>query len=95
MERNRWYREVYLQSSHWKTFSRKQLAKRLICEECLRAPATELHHRRYYDERGRSILGREQPYDMTAICRPCHTEIEEFKRQQRGERKSLWTTIFR
>lgn len=81
-----WYRNIYLRSDWWRTFRKKQLSKRPICEECLRAPATELHHRYYYDEWG-SVLGRENSLTVTSICHDCHMEIEENKHRLKAQEK--------
>jgi hypothetical protein len=72
------YRTGYLRTEWWRNFRRVQLELRPICEECRKAPATELHHRRYSDARG-SLLFRERPSTVTAICRPCHDAVEAYK----------------
>jgi hypothetical protein len=80
------YRRDYKKNPRWRAFTTEQLRLRPLCEECRVRPSKELHHRYYYDGNG-SILGREQPRDVTAICRPCHEEIEEQK--QREKRKKI------
>ena len=82
---NQWYRTVYIRGDHWRTFSREQLHARPFCEVCRAARAVELHHWRYKDAQG-SILGRERPTDVVAICRSCH-ELAEARKQRWGVAK--------
>jgi len=44
------------------------------CEDCGRPYRLELHHLRYHtdDWRRESILGKETPNDLAALCRWCH-----------------------
>lgn len=41
------------------------------CERC-KKKATQVHHKRYVDARGQSILNREELTDTEALCRGCH-----------------------
>jgi hypothetical protein len=82
---NQWYRTTYCRSDHWRAFSREQLHARPFCEVCHAAKAVELHHWHYRDA-GVSILGREKPSDVIAICRPCH-ELAEARKRRYGVAK--------
>ena len=61
----------YLATDEWK----KKRDERLkigngICQACLTAPATEVHHMNYYR------IGSENPLtDLVSVCHPCHRKI--------------------
>lgn len=92
------YRRDYPKNPRWRAFTRQQLKLRPVCEECLAHKSSELHHRYYYVG-GVSILGRETPHDVTAICRPCHVDLHQqlWKlRRETGEKrgKPWWRALF-
>jgi len=64
--RQKWYREVYLLSEHWKGLRRAKLAISPKCEICGRKTRLDVHHLRYkniYD-----VLVE----DLQTLCRRCH-----------------------
>lgn len=82
------YRRDYPKNKRWRAFSRQELRLRPRCEECLVRPSFELHHRLYYDDHG-SVLGRETPDMVTAICRTCHEEIEEYRNRKKSVKRGF------
>lgn len=68
------YRE-YLKSDHWLNFRRRILKNRNMCRRCGSRERLQLHHRRYKDDRGRSVLGRERSRDVEVLCRGCHNLV--------------------
>jgi hypothetical protein len=78
----KWYRDYYLQSAHWKETSAyfKKL-RGFKCEKCGdRSNNLEVHHNGrgngYKDEAGQTLLWRERerPDLMQVLCRYCHYE---------------------
>lgn len=64
--RQKWYREVYLLSEHWKGLRRAKLAISPKCEICGRTKRLDVHHIHYrniYD-----VLVS----DLQTLCRRCH-----------------------
>jgi len=71
-ERRRWYNEVYLKSPEWRTLRAKRLGfDRGVCQGCLEAPATQVHHRTYNN------IGDELLYQLISLCRPCHEKAHK------------------
>lgn len=68
-----WYRNVYLRSPHWKKLRRRALMyaghKCITCGSKVRL---EVHHLRYVDERGKSILWHERMSDLAVLCHKHH-----------------------
>jgi 5-methylcytosine-specific restriction endonuclease McrA len=62
--------ETYLQSSTW-AVKRAAVLKRddYICQACLTARATQVHHLTY------EHLGNEPLWELVAICRRCHKAL--------------------
>lgn len=65
-QRQGWYRE-YLQSDIWR-IKREAVLERsgYVCEGCLKAKATEVHHLSYEN------AGREFLWELVAVCREYH-----------------------
>jgi hypothetical protein len=63
-----WYRNWYLQSSHWKSFSRKiKKSANGKCSQCKQsAGALDCHHLNY------EHLWHETKEDVIVLCRTCH-----------------------
>ncbi len=71
--RQKWYREVYLLSEHWKGLRRAKLTINPICEICGRKTRLDIHHIRYkhiYD-----VLIS----DLQTLCRRCHKKYHKKK----------------
>lgn len=80
MPRRTWYREVYLQSVHWKEKRARKLKQvHGYCERCgrmysivkigskdVKLAFMDVHHRNY------KRLFREQMSDLQVLCRSCH-----------------------
>ena len=65
--RQREYREVYLQSDHWRRIREIALGDfEYRCAVCYSPKNLDVHHRTY--ER----LGNERVTDLTVLCRSCH-----------------------
>lgn len=65
----------YLNSEEWKEVKEKYLKKGAKCLKCRKTKKLILHHLRYKDENGESILGRETQDDLVVLCWDCHTEL--------------------
>ena len=62
---------LYLTTETWQ----KKRDERLeidggICQACLSAPATEVHHLNYYNIGNEDVLT-----DLVSVCHPCHRKI--------------------
>jgi len=73
LEKGRALREAEARTPEGRHF-RERVLKRDggLCQCCLSAEATELHHRLYYDGT-RYIV---PAWDVVAICRPCHEQFD-------------------
>lgn len=70
MPRQRWYREYYLFSSHWKKFARKMRKNASeMCMYCHKpGRSLDVHHLNY------DHLWNESFDDVIVLCRECHIE---------------------
>ena len=75
------YMSRYYKSEHWIELSRRIRKERPLCEECLIARSTQVHHRVYND------LWNEKDSQLTAICSDCHKSVEDFKRKNKITQK--------
>lgn len=65
-----WYQGVYLKSPAWKARREKVMQRANgVCEGCLVARATEVHHLTY------AHAGDEFMWELRAICRGCHERL--------------------
>ena len=73
------YRE-YLQSEYWRT--RRQEFKSntwLRCFICRNKEAKfNVHHKRYVDKIGASVLFKEKHTDLRLLCESCHHKIHKY-----------------
>ena len=67
--------KLYLQTNHWKDLRSKKLEKNPICQFCKKEKATQVHHLRYCDGNGKSILYKEKSSDLLSVCEDCHKKI--------------------
>lgn len=69
--------DAYLASPDWRS-KRALVMKRAaaLCEACLSARATEVHHTTY------AHFGNEPLWELRAVCRPCHERITELDRNR-------------
>ncbi len=59
---------AYMQSKQWREIRAKVLARdSYICQGCLSATATEVHHKRYQPD------WHDMAWDLVSICRDCHS----------------------
>lgn len=67
--------EVYINTSpEWQKIRAKVLKRAsYLCESCLEAKATQVHHTNY------DSLFREIAYELRAVCRGCHQEIHNIR----------------
>jgi hypothetical protein len=68
-----YYRNVYLQSEHWKNLRKEKLELNPRCEICKTTLSLDVHHKSYgnlYD-----VLVK----DLQTLCRKCH-ELEHSKK---------------
>jgi hypothetical protein len=75
-------RAIYMLSAEWARLRRIVFERaRGICEACLEAEATEVHHTTY------EHLFAEPAFDLRAVCRPCHESItaqDKARAERRG-----------
>lgn len=77
-----YYRNVYLNSEHWKNLRREKLEKNPKCERCGSYLSLDVHHKEYhqlYD-----VLVK----DLETLCRLCHNK-EHKKKQNKKEKDRL------
>jgi 5-methylcytosine-specific restriction endonuclease McrA len=69
----------YRQSERWAMLRRAvMLRARGRCQICRRRPGAELAHLTY------DHIFQEQMEDLLWLCRPCHRELDEERRQRRA-----------
>jgi 5-methylcytosine-specific restriction endonuclease McrA len=51
-----------------------------VCQACLEAPATQVHHTTY-----RYPLSQTPLWTLYSVCTPCHEQITRMERELRGE----------
>jgi len=64
----------YLKSKEW-SLKREEFIPGKSCEVCGTGKGLVLHHLRYKDDKGASILGREGEMDLVVLCWDCHTRL--------------------
>lgn len=79
----------YLKSAEWRALRARVLDRatqahfgRPVCERCLAAFATDVHHKHY------DTLGRERLTDLEALCRPCHQAADKQRAAKVRQRTS-------
>lgn len=66
----------YLRSPHWRAFKQRYFKTyEYKCSVCSARHFLELHHLRYRDRFGRSILGREKLTDCVYLCPKHHEDV--------------------
>jgi hypothetical protein len=63
-----YYRNVYLQSEHWKNLRKEKLEKNPVCEDCGTPFSLDVHHKQYRD------LFDVRITDLETLCRICHNK---------------------
>ena len=72
----KWVYRLYLRTPHWKRMRRRAIVfANYRCITCRSDKRLEVHHLRYRDERGRSILWREKMSDLQVLCHSCHAKV--------------------
>lgn len=69
--------KLYLCTDHWKKIRKQKLTLNPICEFCKKKIAMQVHHLRYNDDDGKTILYREKMSDLLSVCRDCHKKIHK------------------
>ncbi|MZK53315.1 hypothetical protein [Clostridium beijerinckii] len=71
---------LYLKTSHWKRVSHKAIKRaNYHCQLCGTYKGVfNVHHNRYYDNKGNSILFHEKPSDLICVCNRCHKTIHHY-----------------
>ncbi len=67
-----WWRDynIYMSSAEWRAKADSILERdKYLCQHCLIAPATQVHHLSYKNFR------REPDSDLLSLCKPCHDKI--------------------
>jgi predicted HNH restriction endonuclease len=66
----------YLKTGHWLAIKKKKLRQtRFMCEECGGKERLQVHHKRYKNNKGKSILYNERMRDLIVLCENCHKRI--------------------
>lgn len=66
--------DLYLNSEEWRVKRSAVLERdKHICQSCLSAEATQVHHTNYDAVFDESLL------DLVSVCSECHTKIHEYK----------------
>lgn len=71
-----WYRNVYLQSEHWRSLREEKLARSCCCEKCGTFHNLDVHHRNY------RCLYDVKMSDLITLCRSCHNREHEKKKKK-------------
>ncbi len=80
----RQYRELYLQSAHWKRVREKTLElNRHSCQICGSSERLEVHHITYVN------LYRETSEDLACLCHECHDAVHKYMDNHRFYRKPI------
>ena len=92
-----WYREVYLNSEHWKNLRAQKLAEKgRKCEKCGSGTCIQIHHLNY------RFIFDVQLCDLQVLCEACHkiahcikpTPVKPVKQaKKRSKRKSKEQTV--
>lgn len=61
-----YYRNVYLQSEHWKNLRKEKLERNPICEQCGSSLSLDVHHVQYRNLYDVTLK------DLQTLCRLCH-----------------------
>ena len=69
--------KLYLQTDHWRKTRKRKLLLNPICEFCKKRKANQVHHLRYNDDNGKTILYKEHMEDLMSVCSLCHSEIHD------------------
>lgn len=75
LEKKRAKYNDYLKTPEWKKKSTEVLKRdNHLCQSCLDAFATQVHHKSYQLE---DLSGNVPAFDLVAICTPCHDKIHK------------------
>ena len=70
---------LYLCTNHWKEIRAKKLGRTPLCQVCKKNIATQVHHLRYNDENGKTILYHEKLEDLLSVCEICHKDLHSIQ----------------
>lgn len=85
--RRAWYRDVYLQSPHWKGLkAKKRREEPAVCGHCRTDQGVDLHHLHYpkdvYQTKTKHVMW---------LCRTCHNLAHQFSRDQQARIRAVKT----
>lgn len=69
IDKRAYYRNVYLNSDHWKHLKAQALAANACCAICFNRSTLEVHHRHYRNLYDVTLD------DLAVLCRECHRKI--------------------
>jgi hypothetical protein len=75
------YRDVYLNSEHWKGLRKEKLSDSPVCERCGSSIYLEIHHKSYKGLYDVSVN------DLETLCRICHEKEHALKKKSRFDRR--------
>ena len=78
---NRYYRNIYLQSEHWKNLRKEKLEKNSVCEKCGSTLSLDIHHKEYGQLFNVTIK------DLQTLCRVCHNKEHSKKKEKLNNNK--------
>lgn len=70
--------EVYLKTDHWKNLRLQKLQDKPLCQICGTAIGLHVHHKKYTDKLGNSILFNENLTDLITLCGSCHRLVHAY-----------------
>lgn len=83
-DHRQWYRNVYLNSEHWKDLKASKLLANPACERCGFKSNLDVHHVNY-----RNLFDVEIK-DLLTLCRRCHAKEHRENGMPRRKKPSYW-----
>jgi tRNA/tmRNA/rRNA uracil-C5-methylase (TrmA/RlmC/RlmD family) len=78
-----WYRDVYLNSPHWRALRASKLALKPVCELCGSSRNIQVHHSNY------RLIFDVTTDDLVTLCEFCHQDEHEFLEKQKRKEQSI------
>lgn len=68
----------YLQTKHWQETRSSKLEIKPYCQICTEIKLLQIHHKRYKNKEGQTILYKEKLTDLITLCASCHRLIHAY-----------------
>lgn len=69
---------LYLQSDHWQERRKLKLLDKPLCQICKSSFNLNIHHKKYNDKNGDSILFHEKNTRLITLCASCHRFVHKY-----------------